>query len=92
MKTYRSEHAANVALQPQTLQAMRNLSALQSMRSNSWNVGRTFMRPVPIRPAAHTVAQKETLRESVNACSREIIRLALAIVGAVGAYLVLTSF
>lgn len=85
----RSEFAANVSLSPDTVQAMRNLSALQAMRSNHWTVGRTFTRAAPVRPAAHTVAQRESLRESVQACSRAMVGYALAISGAVSAYLVL---
>lgn len=97
----RSEFAANVALSPDTfraalspdtLQAMRNFSALQAMRANNWTVGRTFTRAAPIRPAAHTAAKRENLQESVNACSRAMVGYAMAIGGAVSAYLVLISF
>ena len=52
---YSEEHVGttltevNVALHPDTVQAMRNLSALQRMKRDGWKVGRTFTRPAPIR-------------------------------------------
>lgn len=45
----------------------------------------------PVNPAAHTMAQHATLEQSVNACSAELVRYALAILGAVACYLVLIS-
>lgn len=90
-RTIRSEHAANVALQPQTLQAMRNLSALQTMNRDGWNVGRTFTRP-SVRPAAaHTVATRSTIDQQVNECSRAAIGYALAVGMAIASFLVLVS-
>lgn len=63
----RSEFTAHQHLNPATLQAMRNLSALQRMQRDGWTVGRTFT-----QPGRGHVAPRITIEDDVRALRRAI--------------------
>ncbi len=87
----RSEFAAHLTLNPQTAQTMRNLSALHAMRRDGWTIGRTFTRPAPVRPAAHTLAQRPTINDQVSECTADLLRLAAPVVLAVVSFVALLA-
>lgn len=80
----RSEYAANLSMQPETVQAMRNLSALQRMRADGWNVGRSFTAP------GRGHADSETLRVRRMGARYWAFRTGLTVVLSVVSTVVLT--